>query len=246
MSGGAAGGEASGGAAAGGAGSGSAPARGFVLRVGLTGGIASGKTTVARHFADWGADVIDADLLARTLVEPGAAGYEPVVRAFGPGFVLPDGRLDRPALARIVFADPERRALLESILHPLIVAEERTRIERMAAAGAGGIAVVNAALLVEAGTWRAYHRLVVAHCREEVQMDRLMRRDGLTRDEAAARLRAQTPTRDKLKVAHYAIDTGDGFETTERRARDVFAALQRDRAALAEEAPPVSAPPERS
>jgi len=209
-----------------------------ILRVGLTGGIATGKTTVARHFEAWGATVIDADRLARDLVEPGAAGYAPVVAEFGPGIVAADGRIDRSALARIVFADPARRARLEAILHPLIFAAEAEALARLAAsapevlAGNAGIAVVNAALLVEAGTWRHYQRLVVVHCDESIQVDRLMRRDRLTRDAALARVRAQMPARDKLKLAHYAIDTGGTEGATEARSRDVFTALLRDRAAF--------------
>lgn len=212
--------------------------RGSILRVGLTGGIATGKTTVARHFESWGATVVDADRLARDLVEPGAAGYAPVVAEFGPGVVAPDGRIDRPALARIVFADPSRRARLEGILHPLIFAAEEAALDRLAASppevvsGNAGIAVVNAALLVEAGTWRNYQRLVVVHCDESVQVSRLMLRDRMTREDALARVRAQTPTREKLKLAHYAIDTSGSEAQTEERSRDVFAALLRDRAAF--------------
>jgi dephospho-CoA kinase len=203
-----------------------------VLLVGLTGGIACGKTTVARHFASWGADVIDADLLARRLVEPGAAGYDPVVRAFGTGILASDGSIDRAALGRLVFSDARRRLELEGILHPLIAAEERAAIDRLAASGRGGIAVVNAALLVEAGSHATYDRLVLVHCAEEIQVARSVARDGLSRDDALARVRAQLPTAEKLKVAHYAIDTGAGFASTEAQARTVWKSLQRDLAAL--------------
>jgi dephospho-CoA kinase len=209
--------------------------RPFVLRVGLTGGIASGKDTVARHFADWGARVIDADLLARQMVEPGAAGYEEVAREFGRGILQQDGRIDRKSLGRVVFRDPEKRARLEAILHPLIFQAEETGIQKLEEEGDGGIAVVNAALLFEAGTYRRYHRLVVAHCDEAIQIERVVRRDGLSREDAEARVRSQSPTRDKLRVAHYAIDTGDGFEATATRAREVFEALEHDREALASE-----------
>jgi dephospho-CoA kinase len=216
----------------------SAARAGGVLRVGLTGGIATGKTTVAGHFSAWGATVVDADVLARELVEPGAAGYAPVVQEFGPGIVDAAGRIDRTALGRIVFADPARRTRLEAILHPLIFAAEEAALDRLAAskpdvlAGNAGIAVVNAALLVEAGTYKRYQRLVVVHCDEAIQVERLLRRDRLTRDEAQARIRAQMPTREKLKLAHYAIDTSDGEKETEARSRDVFEALLRDRAAF--------------
>jgi dephospho-CoA kinase len=206
--------------------------RAHVLRVGLTGGIACGKSTVARHFASWGAEVIDADLLARRLVEPGAAGYAPVVRAFGTGILAPDGSIDRAALGRIVFSDPRRRNELEAILHPLISAEERATIDWLATSGRGGIAVVNAALLVEAGSYATYDRLVLVHCAEEIQVARIVARDGLSRDEALARVRAQLPTAEKLRIAHYAIDTGAGYASTEEQARAVWESLQRDRDAL--------------
>jgi dephospho-CoA kinase len=206
-----------------------------VLRVGLTGGIASGKDTVARHFADRGARVIDADLLARKAVEPGAAGHDAVAREFGPGVFLPDGRLDRQALGRVVFRDAAKRARLEAILHPLIFEAEENGLRSFEEEGRGGIAVVNAALLFEAGTFKRYHRLVVAHCDEAIQVERVMQRDGLTREDAEARVRAQSPTRDKLRVAHYAIDTGAGFEATAKRAGEVYDHLVDDREALASE-----------
>jgi dephospho-CoA kinase len=200
----------------------SPPPRAAILRVGLTGGIASGKSTVARLFADLGADVSDADAVAHRLMEPGGEAHLLVEREFGPEVVRPDGSIDRSALGRIVFAAPERRARLEAILHPLIRAEEAAHVARLAAGGVPRIAVVNAALLVETGFWRDYDRLVVVHCPAEVQVERLMRRDGLPHDAALARIAAQMPTAAKLKVAHYAIDTGGSVDDTEARAREVF------------------------
>jgi len=205
----------------------------FVLKVGLTGGIATGKSTVARHFEERGAAVADADALARALVEPGAAGYEPVVREFGAGIVAPGGGIDRPSLGRIVFADPERRARLEAILHPLILAEEEAFIARVAALGGARIAVVNAALLFEAGTWKRYHRVVVVHCAEAIQVERVMKRDGLGPDEALARIRVQMPAAEKIRLGHYDIDTSEGFGVTETRAREVWRHLEHDLTALA-------------
>jgi len=139
---------------------------------------------------------------------------------------------DRAALGRIVFSDARRRNELEGILHPLIAAEERATIDRLAASPRGGIAVVNAALLIEAGGHASYDRLVLVHCAEGIQVARIVARDGLSRDEALARVRAQLPTAEKLKVAHYAIDTGAGFSSTEEQARAVWDSLQRDRDAM--------------
>ena len=207
------------------------PAPAFVLRVGLTGGIASGKSTVARALAEQGATVLDADALAHRLVEPGGAAYAAVAREFGEA-LRPDGAVDRARLGRIVFADAARRARLEAILHPLIRAEEAASIDRIAAAGHPGIVVVNAALLVETGFWRDYHRLVVVHCPPEVQAERIVRRDHLSPEEARARIAAQMPVAEKVKVAHYAIDTSGTIEETDARAREVYLRLQHDLEAL--------------
>lgn len=210
--------------------------RTFILRVGLTGGIASGKSTVARHFAEQGATVIDADAIAHRLIEPDGAAHDSVAREFGPEVVRPDGTLDRVRLGRLVFADPGRRARLEAILHPLIHAEENAVITRLAGeVDASRIAVSNAALLIEAGFWRDYHRIVVVHCAPEIQLQRIEQRDHLSREDALARIAAQMPNAEKLKVGHYAIDTSAGLEATATRAREVYRHLQHDLVALAEE-----------
>lgn len=206
----------------------------FVLRVGLTGGIAAGKTTVARIFATLGATILDADEIAHRLVEKDAPAYEPVVKAFGEEILSPDRSISRSRLARIIFANPERRAALESILHPLIRKEEANLVELLADTGQGRIAVSNAALLIETGFYRDYSRVIVVHCSPEVQLDRIVKRDGLTEEEARARIAAQMETREKLKVAHYAIDTTAGMAATENRARAVFRHLQQDLQALSD------------
>ncbi len=204
----------------------------FVLRVGLTGGIASGKSTVARTFASLGATVIDADEVAHRLLDRGAAAYDRVVEAFGRDILRDDGSVDRGRLGHIVFADAERRRRLESILHPLIRAEAEARIERQIQLGSR-IAISNAALLVEANLHRDYERIVVTHCDTAVQIERLMSRDKMSEEDARARIATQMPTAEKVKVAHYTIDTGDGFAQTEMRSRAVYRHLQYDLQALA-------------
>ena len=206
----------------------------FVLRVGLTGGIATGKSTVARIFATLGATILDADEIAHRLVENGGPAYEPVARVFGEEILNPDRSINRPRLGRIIFSDPERRAALESILHPLIRKEEANLVELLADTGQGRIAVSNAALLIETGFYRDYNRVVVVHCTPEVQLDRIIKRDGLAEEEARSRIAAQMDTKEKLKVAHYAIDTTPGHAATETRARAVFRHLQQDLQALSE------------
>ena len=206
----------------------------FVLRVGLTGGIAAGKTTVARIFATLGATILDADEIAHRLVEKEAPAYQPVVQAFGEEILNPDRSISRPRLARLIFSDPQRRAALEAILHPMIRKEEANLVELLADTGQGRIAVSNAALLIETGIYRDYHRVIVVHCAPEVQLDRIVRRDGLSEEEARTRIGAQMDTREKLKVAHYTIDTTPGMAATEGRARAVFRHLQQDLQALSD------------
>jgi dephospho-CoA kinase len=206
----------------------------FVLRVGLTGGIATGKSTVARIFATLGATILDADEIAHRLVEKGAPAYEPVAKAFGEEILTPDGAINRSRLGRIIFSDTEKRAVLESILHPMIRKEEANLVELLADTGQGRIAVSNAALLIETGFYRDYHRVVVVHCAPEVQLDRIIKRDALTEEDARARIAAQMDTKEKLKVAHYAIDTTPGHAATETRARAVFRHLQQDLQALSD------------
>ena len=210
------------------------PGRPFVLRVGLTGGIATGKTTIARIFAGLGASVLDADLIARRLLEKDAPGYGPTLAAFGREILLPDGTIDRPGLGRVVFSNPERRATLEAVLHPLIRAEEARFVELLADTGQGRIAVTNAALLIETGFYRDYHRVVVVQCDAKTQIARILKRDPLNEEEARARVAAQMDASEKARVAHYLIDTTTSMAHTEVRARAVFRHLQLDLLALSE------------
>ena len=208
--------------------------RPFVLRVGLTGGIATGKSTVARIFAGLGASILDADEIAHRLIAQGGAAYDKVAEAFGRDVLDADGTIERSRLGRIIFADQERRALLESILHPLIRREESRLVELLADTGQGRIAVTNAALLIETGFYRDYHRVVVTTCDPETQLQRIIRRDALPPEDARARITAQMPAADKIKVAHYTIDTSSDLGATETRARAVFRHLQQDLQAIAE------------
>ena len=207
------------------------PTTPFVLRVGLTGGIATGKSTVGRIFIELGATVLDADQIAHRLIDRGAPAYDRVVKAFGSEIMRADGSIDRSRLGSVIFADAGRRRVLESILHPLIRAEEAARIESHTQRG-GRIAVSNGALLIEAGIHRDYHRLVVVHCDASIQIERLMNRDKLSETDARARIEVQMPTSEKLKLAHYTIDTSPGFEATESGARAIFRHLQFDLRAL--------------
>jgi dephospho-CoA kinase len=200
-----------------------------VLRAGLTGGIASGKTTVAEFLAQLGAFTLDADLIVHEMMAPGGQAVDEVVKRFGPGFLDSAGGIDRGVLGARVFADEASRRALNDIVHPSVRREIDRRIEEYRRApDASPIVVVEAALLVETGRWREFDRLVVVRCGRETQIARLAERSGLTRSEAEARIDAQAPLADKLAVADYVIDTESGLDRTRRRTATVYRALLRD------------------
>jgi dephospho-CoA kinase len=192
---------------------------------GLTGGLASGKSTVAARFRAQGLPVIDADLLAREVVAPGSEGLAAVVKAFGDEVLLPDGSLDRPKVADLVFNAPDKRRLLNSIVHPRIGALTAARVAALAAAGET-LACYEAALLVENGVVEAFRPLVVVAVPEDVQLARAMVRDGATEEQVKARLAAQLPLSAKVAAADFVIDNGGPRAETERRADEVLAAIR--------------------
>jgi dephospho-CoA kinase len=197
-----------------------------MLRVGLTGGLASGKSTVAGLFRTLGAFHVDADRIAHALMAPGGGAYGAVVARFGGGIVAADGTIDRRALASIVFADPSARADLNAIVHPLVRREiTRTIEEHAAGLDPAPVALVDAALLVESGIHRELDALIVAACRPETQIARAMARGGMTEAEARARIAAQAPLDVKRDAADYVIDTDTPLSETERQVRAVWIAL---------------------
>jgi len=196
------------------------------LLVGLTGGIGTGKSTVAAMLAARGAVVIDADRLAREVVEPGEPTLARIVQEFGPEVLGPDGRLDRKALGALVFADPARRRRLEALTHPPIRARLDARLEALARAGFRGVVVVDAPLLVESGLHRAMDRLVVVTADEATQLARLMARDGLDRAEALRRIRSQMPLAAKARLADHVIDNSGDRAATEAQVERLWAALE--------------------
>jgi dephospho-CoA kinase len=197
-----------------------------MLRVALTGGIATGKSFCAARFAELGVPVIDADLLAREALAPGSAGLRAVVSRFGPSVLRPDGALDRPALAALVFSNRTARAELEAIVHP----EVYRRINEWFAAcpPATRFAVADIPLLYETGHEHEFDRVIVSACDPLEQFRRLIDRDGLSPDAARARLAAQWPIGEKVARAHYVIWTDGGFAATEEQVRVVFEALNAD------------------
>lgn len=205
--------------------------RNRVFRVALTGGIASGKSVVARLLSEKGAVVYSADQAARDLMAPGRPAWAGVAARFGPSVLRPDRTIDRAALGAIVFADPVARRALDRIVHPLVLADEEKavrRLERGRRDGGPVLFVVEAALTIEAGYARHFDRVVVVHCPRAEQVRRLRRRDGIGRAEALRRIGSQLPAREKLRRADYAIDTSGTLAETVERTERVYAMLMAD------------------
>lgn len=206
-----------------------------MLRVGLTGSIAVGKSFVASALAELGCFVLDADKIAREAVAPNSLGFRAVVENFGVEIVQADGSLDRNRLGGIIFRDGEKRALLNSILHPLILAAQDAQIDSWARAHPRGVAVVEAALIIESGGYRRFDKLLVVHCRPEIQLARLMNRDRIAQTEAEARTGAQMSQDEKKAYADYLIDSSHGTDETRRQTINVHRALLEDEKKLWEQ-----------
>jgi len=201
-----------------------APPRRFFL-VGLTGGIASGKSTVSRQLRALGCEVIDADQLAREVVAPGEPAWQAILEAFGREVVHPGGALDRKRLGAIVFADPAARQRLEAIVHPAVHARRQARLRAVTDHAFDGLVVLDTPLLVEVGGAAEVDRLVVVYADRADQLARLRARDGLDGAEAERRLASQMPLADKVRLAHYVIDNSGSPEETDAQVRAVHAVL---------------------
>jgi dephospho-CoA kinase len=195
------------------------------LLVGLTGSIATGKSTVSRMFAHLGARVLDADLLAREVVMPGQPAHLKIVEEFGQGVVQEDGTLDRKALGAIVFAEPARRKRLEEITHPAIAARQQRILSVLDEEAFEGIVIWDVALLFETGGVAKMDRVVVVATDPETELGRLMTRDGMAEADARARIASQIPVAEKAKRAHYVIDNSGDRIQTERQVKGVYEAL---------------------
>lgn len=197
-----------------------------MLKVGLTGSIAVGKSTVCDIFRDLGCHILDADETARDVVEPGTEGLGQVIEHFGNGVLKSDGSLDRAALGSIVFADENKRKLLNSIIHPLVIKAQDEWIETVEKADPNGVALVDAALMIESGGYKRFNKLIVVWCNADIQLARLMKRDGFSQDEAQRRIDSQMPQEDKKKFADYLIDTSDSLDDTRRQVLEVHKQLK--------------------
>ncbi|MEU7295341.1 dephospho-CoA kinase [Streptomyces exfoliatus] len=195
-----------------------------MLKVGLTGGIGAGKSEVSRLLVSYGAVLIDADRIAREVVEPGTPGLAAVVAAFGDGVLTEDGALDRPKLGSIVFADADRLATLNAIVHPLVGARSAELESR---AGTGDVVVHDVPLLTENGLAPLYDLVVVVDASPETQLDRLVRLRGMVESEARARMAAQATRARRLAVADLVIDNDGPLDALEPQVRKVWDELER-------------------
>jgi len=207
-----------------------------LLKIGLTGGIAAGKTVVGEMLARLGAHLIQADAVSHELMQPGQPVYEEVVRRFGQGILDRDGRVNRPRLAQAAFGNPAtgvapRVKELNEIVHPAVVERENRWMEEVGKKHPDAVAIVEAALILEAGVADRFDRLIVVTCRPEQRTQRFARRLGISEDaagaEVARRMAAQIPDEEKIKAADYVIDNSGPLEHTEEQVRKIWAELQR-------------------
>ncbi|MEP6540240.1 MAG: dephospho-CoA kinase [Bryobacteraceae bacterium] len=197
-----------------------------MLRVGLTGGLASGKSFVGRILAELGCTVIQADALGHEALLAGGCAYDAVVAEFGRDILDSSDQIDRRKLAALVFDFPERLKRLNELVHPCVYQMEDDLAAAAFQKDPAGIVVVEAAILIETGSYKRYNRLIVAVCTEKQQVERAMKRDGFTLEEVKARLSRQMPLADKQKFADYVIDTSSTKENTIQQTRQVFESLR--------------------
>lgn len=198
-----------------------------MLKVGLTGGIASGKTFVGEELASWGCRLIQADEIGRQVMAPGGEAYDGVVREFGREILGPDGAIERPRLAALVFNQPALLGRLNALVHPAVLRREEELAAEFFTRAPHGIAVVEAAILIETGSYRRFDKLILVFCDQEQQIERALDREGALEADIRARIGRQMQLAEKRKFADYVIDASGAKEETLRQARDVYEALWR-------------------
>ncbi len=198
-----------------------------MLKVGLTGGLACGKTFVGEALASYGCLLIQADELGHAALLQSGEAYAPVVEEFGKDILAADGEIDRRALAARVFGSPERLERLNSMVHPPVVRREEELIREFAERSPDGIAVVEAAILIETGSYQRFDRIILVTCSQEQQIERALRRTGSLEADVRARLSRQMPLEQKRKFADFVVDTSGEKENTLRQTRAVYEALRR-------------------
>lgn len=197
-----------------------------MLRVGLTGSIAVGKSFVCDIFRELGCRILDADKVSRDVVKPGTPGLHRIAEEFGKDVLTQDGELDRSKLGSIVFADNEKRLLLNSIVHPLVFEVQNAWLAEQEKQDPYGIAIVDAALMIESGGYKRFDALVVVWCEPAIQLKRLMLRDNLSENDAQRRIASQMPQDEKKQHADFLIDTSGGFDDTRARVAGVYGELR--------------------
>jgi len=195
--------------------------------VGLTGGLACGNSFVGEVLVGWGCQLIEADHLGHEVLRPAGEAYADVVREFGREILNPSGTIDRKRLAAQVFGKPERLARLNELVHPHVIRREQELMDQFARLDPNGITVVEAAILIETGSYTRFDRLILVECDQELQISRALKRDNGDRIEVLARLERQMPVEEKRKFADYVIDTSGSKEETLSRVREVYDSLRR-------------------
>ena len=197
-----------------------------MLRAGLTGGIATGKTTVGIMFIELGCHLLDADRITHELFRPGEPVYTAVVQAFGENILSPDRTINRNVLGEIVFSDPQARTKLNGIVHPAVVQRQRDWLNEMEAKDPDGIGIVDAALMIEVGTYRNYDKVIVVTCTPDVQKQRLRARSRLSEEQIEARIRSQMPLEEKVKYADFVIENSADLGNARRQVAEVTSRLR--------------------
>jgi dephospho-CoA kinase len=197
-----------------------------MLKVGLTGGLASGKSFVGQALAGLGCHLIKADEIGHQVLARGGEAFDPVVAEFGPGILAPDGSIDRKCLAAEVFASPERLAALTRLVHPPVIRRENEMTDEIGEREPEAIVVVEAAVMIEAGSHTRFDKMILAVCTPAQQVERAMLRDRISREKALARIRRQMPLEEKLKFADYVIDTSRDQADTLRQVQEVYHLLR--------------------
>jgi len=197
-----------------------------MLKIGLTGSIAVGKSFVCDVFRELGVPVLDADVTAREVVAKGTEGLSAIREEFGDVVIADDGELDRTRLGEIVFADAEKRNRLNSIVHPLVMEAQDEWLRQREVEKPDGIAIIDAALMIESGGYKRFDKLIVVWCDDSVQLERLMRRNGFDESEARRRIAAQMSQEQKKSYADFLIDTTSGFDSARIQTKEVLQKLR--------------------
>ncbi|MEK6589819.1 MAG: dephospho-CoA kinase [Nitrospinota bacterium] len=198
-----------------------------MLLIGLTGGIATGKSLVSKTLKELGAYIIDADKISREVVEPYTPAWTEIVEFFGRDVLNNDGKINRKKLGEIVFNNPVKKKRLEEIVHPVVIEEENRRIKEYKKINPDAIVVIDAALLIEAGGHLRVDKLIVVYSDRETQLKRLCERDGLSRGDAEKRIDSQMPLNEKIKIADFVIDNSNGIENTLIQVKTIFNKLKK-------------------